>query len=171
MSNHVLTLLLGSTLCVTVLSSCQPISDPNADRFGTRRTPIAVVPSVGTNGAELFARNPLVEFQTTGANPAPIRTLAPGEPLTILQKDGRFTEVRLMDGSAGYINSNDIIQGTTGYTGGSGGNRVPDQYGNRFGGGNQPTEVRPPTTYPQNQPSTPTSPTAPDSDIIDLDNF
>ena len=173
MSNHILILILGSALGISLLTSCQPLPDPYDNRFGTNRSPINIGPSVRTNGAELFASNPLVEFQTTGANPAPIRTLSAGETLTVLRKDGRFTQVRLMDGTAGYINSSDITQGS-GNTGAYYDNRVPDQYGNRFGGGNQNTEVTPPTDYPPIDPITPTNPTNPtpsDPDIIDLDNF
>ncbi len=171
MSNHVLILLLGSALGVTVLSSCQPLPEPRHNRFSGNRSPVNVAPSVATNGAELFANNPLVESQTTGTIPNPIRSLSAGETLTILRKDGRFTEVRLMDGTVGYMNNSDIVQGNSGYTGGYGGNRVPDQYGNRFGGGNQRTDVIPPTPDPQDQPNTPTSPPAQDPEMIDLDNF
>lgn len=171
MSNHVLLLLFGSAIGMTFLSSCQPLPDPNENRFTTNRTPVEVAPSVRADDAELFASNPLVEFQTTGANPAPIRALSAGQTLTILGTDGRFTQVRLMDGTVGYINSNDIQQGTSGYTGGSGGHRVADQYGNRFGGGPRPDDVNPPTTEPPVQPTTPTNPTTPEPDMIDLDNF
>jgi len=171
MFNHVHFLLIGCTIGMTALTSCQPLSESVDNRFTTNRRPIEVSPSVRTHGAELFARNPLVEFQTTGANPAPIRSLSAGEPLTILRADGRFTEVRLMDGTIGYINSNEIQQGSSGY---SGGNRVPDQYGNRFGGGTRPDNVMPPIDNSNTDPSTPTSPTTPttpEPDLIDLDNF
>lgn len=174
MSNHVLTLLLGSAIGITALTSCQPLADPYEERFTTNPTPIEVGPSVRTNGTELFASNPIVEFQTTGANPAPIRGLVAGEPLTILRPDGRFTEVRLMDGTVGFINSNEIQQGSPGYSGGYGGNRMPDQYGNRFGGGTKPDNVPPPINNPDTDPTAPTNPTTPttpEPDLIDLDNF
>lgn len=174
MPNHALSLALFSAFGLAVLPSCQPLSDPRDDRFTTNRPPVIAPPSVRSDGAELFARNPLVEFQATGANPAPIRTLTAGEPLTILQSDGRFTKVSLMDGTMGFINSNEIQQGAPTYTGGYGDNRMPDQYGNRFGGGTRPDNPLPPTGNPNTPPITPTTPVTPatpDTDLIDLDNF
>ena len=126
--------ILALTSAGIFFTSCQSLNDSRGNRFGGDRTPAVVQPSILFNGSELFANDPVFEFQTTGVNPAPIRTLNAGDKVSIIKNDGRFTRVRLADGTVGYVSSSNVSRGSQLSTGGYGDTRVPDRNGNRFGG-------------------------------------
>lgn len=177
-SRSKLTVTVSALALSLVASSCETgqygKNDPN--RFGAGTLPVInTTPTIATDGTEMFSNNPLVEFQTTGANPAPARTLYSGQKLTVLRQDGAFSQIQLDDGTVGFVNTESIVN--NGYSSGrssSGFQGTTD--GNRFG------STTPATPYPSTGSPTPPlgggiSPTAQpevpsgDSDMIDLDNL
>lgn len=181
--NHPL-LVSTAAICFAALTSCETGEfsgrSTKKNRYGGDNAlpVINTTPTIAVDGTEMFANNPLVEFQTTGSNPAPTRTLYSGQKVTVLSQDGTFSRVQLADGSVGYVNSNSVVN--TSYNSG-GSAPVQPNYNdgaNRFGA-TDPAPVEPSgitgTPYRPTQPTGPvtTTPDQPssDPDLIDLDNL
>jgi len=133
-------------LAAAALASCQSAKAPSPyppnlyGPGGPHTTPVHTGPVVQSEIADFYAEHPLLAFQRTGIQPAPLRRLPRNTPLQVLDQTGTFYRVQLNDGSVGYIATN-LVTGVT-------------------------TIPRPPREDPTPDP---TPPEEPDTDQIDLD--